>query len=242
MGTGPIPATRKALDRAGWKIGDLDLVEANEAFAAQALAVNKDLGWDVSKVNVNGGAIALGHPIGASGARILVTLMHEMQRRNAKKGLADALRRRRHGRGDVHRACLTEVETVFDLVIMNGGDPMASESENPAAAAAKLGENVAAQLANAANIYGGAFAGSMKAVQDYQTKLLHFFQTNAEANMALAQKLMTTRSPSDYIETVSSHMRERAAAIGDQAKELAALGQEAAKKAMDSLAQPTKNT
>ena len=119
---------------------------------------------------------------------------------------------------------------------------MASESENPAAAAAKLGENVAAQLANAANIYGGAFAGSMKAVQDYQTKLLHFFQANAEANMALAQKLMTTRSPSDYIETVSSHMRERAAAIGDQAKELAALGQEAAKKAMDSLAQPTKST
>ncbi len=88
MGTGPIPASRKALERAGWKIGDLDLIEANEAFAAQALAVNKDLGWDVSKVNVNGGAIALGHPIGASGARILTTLMHEMQRRNAKKGLA----------------------------------------------------------------------------------------------------------------------------------------------------------
>ena len=88
MGTGPIPASRKALERAGWKIGDLDLIEANEAFAAQALAVNKDLGWDVNKVNVNGGAIALGHPIGASGARILVTLLHEMQRRNAKKGLA----------------------------------------------------------------------------------------------------------------------------------------------------------
>jgi len=88
MGTGPIPASRKALERAGWKIGDLDLIEANEAFAAQALAVNKDLGWDVSKVNVNGGAIALGHPIGASGARILVTLLHEMGRRNAKKGLA----------------------------------------------------------------------------------------------------------------------------------------------------------
>ncbi len=88
MGTGPIPASRKALERAGWKIGDLDLIEANEAFAAQALAVNKDLGWDVSKVNVNGGAIALGHPIGASGARILVTLLHEMQRRNARKGLA----------------------------------------------------------------------------------------------------------------------------------------------------------
>src|SRR5208282_5881367 len=88
MGTGPIPAARKALERAGWKIGDLDLIEANEAFAAQALAVNKDLGWDVSKVNVNGGAIALGHPIGASGARILTTLLYEMQRRNAKKGLA----------------------------------------------------------------------------------------------------------------------------------------------------------
>ena len=88
MGTGPIPASRKALERAGWKVGDLDLIEANEAFAAQALAVNKDLGWDVNKVNVNGGAIALGHPIGASGARILVTLLHEMQRRNAKKGIA----------------------------------------------------------------------------------------------------------------------------------------------------------
>jgi acetyl-CoA C-acetyltransferase len=88
MGTGPIPASRKALARAGWKVGDLDLIEANEAFAAQALAVNKDLGWDTAKVNVNGGAIALGHPIGASGARILVTLLHEMQRRDAKKGLA----------------------------------------------------------------------------------------------------------------------------------------------------------
>jgi acetyl-CoA C-acetyltransferase len=88
MGTGPIPASRAALAKAGWKIEDLDLIEANEAFAAQACAVNKDLGWDTSKVNVNGGAIALGHPIGASGARVLVTLLHEMQRRNAKKGLA----------------------------------------------------------------------------------------------------------------------------------------------------------
>ena len=88
MGTGPIPASRKALERAGWKVGDLDLIEANEAFAAQACAVNKDLGWDTSKVNVNGGAIAIGHPIGASGARVLVTLLHEMQKRNAKKGLA----------------------------------------------------------------------------------------------------------------------------------------------------------
>jgi acetyl-CoA C-acetyltransferase len=88
MGTGPIPSTRKALARAGWKADQLDLMEANEAFAAQALAVNKDLGWDTSKVNVNGGAIAIGHPIGASGARVLVTLLHEMGKRDAKKGLA----------------------------------------------------------------------------------------------------------------------------------------------------------
>jgi acetyl-CoA C-acetyltransferase len=88
MGTGPIPASRAALKKAGWKHEDLDLVEANEAFAAQACAVNKDLGWNTDKVNVNGGAIAIGHPIGASGARVLVTLLHEMQKRNAKKGLA----------------------------------------------------------------------------------------------------------------------------------------------------------
>jgi acetyl-CoA C-acetyltransferase len=88
MGTGPIPASRKALEKAGWKISDLDLVEANEAFAAQACAVNKDLGWDTSIVNVNGGAIAIGHPVGASGARILNTLLFEMKRRGAKKGLA----------------------------------------------------------------------------------------------------------------------------------------------------------
>ena len=88
MGTGPIPASRAALKKAGWKKEDLDLVEANEAFAAQACAVNKDLGWDTARVNVNGGAIAIGHPIGASGARVLVTLLYEMQKRNAKKGLA----------------------------------------------------------------------------------------------------------------------------------------------------------
>jgi acetyl-CoA C-acetyltransferase len=88
MGSGPIPASRAALKKAGWSAAELDLIEANEAFAAQACAVNKDLGWDTSKVNVNGGAIALGHPIGASGARVLVTLLHEMQKRNAKKGLA----------------------------------------------------------------------------------------------------------------------------------------------------------
>jgi acetyl-CoA C-acetyltransferase len=88
MGTGPIPSVRKALDKAGWSINDLDLIESNEAFAAQGCAVNKDLCWDTSKVNVNGGAIAIGHPIGASGARILVTLLHQMKRQDAKKGLA----------------------------------------------------------------------------------------------------------------------------------------------------------
>jgi len=88
MGSGPIPASRAALKKAGWKAEDLDLIEANEAFAAQACAVNKDLGWDTAKVNVNGGAIALGHPVGASGARVLVTLLHEMQKRDSKKGLA----------------------------------------------------------------------------------------------------------------------------------------------------------
>ena len=88
MGMGPVPAARKALARAGWKPQDLELLEINEAFAAQACAVHKDMGWDLSRVNVNGGAIALGHPIGASGARILVTLLHEMQRRDAKKGIA----------------------------------------------------------------------------------------------------------------------------------------------------------
>ncbi|MGR7994287.1 MULTISPECIES: acetyl-CoA C-acetyltransferase [unclassified Xanthobacter] len=88
MGTGPIPASKLALEKAGWTTADLDLIEANEAFAAQAIAVNKGVGWDTSKVNVNGGAIAIGHPIGASGTRILVTLLHEMQKRDAKKGLA----------------------------------------------------------------------------------------------------------------------------------------------------------
>ncbi|HVF95570.1 MAG TPA: acetyl-CoA C-acetyltransferase [Sphingomonas sp.] len=88
MGIGPVPATRRALDKAGWTIAELDLIEANEAFAAQALSVGKELGWDPAKVNVNGGAIALGHPIGASGARVLTTLIYEMQKRDAKKGLA----------------------------------------------------------------------------------------------------------------------------------------------------------
>jgi acetyl-CoA C-acetyltransferase len=88
MGIGPVPASKRALEKAGWTIGDLDLIEANEAFAAQALAVGKELGWDADKVNVNGGAIAIGHPIGASGARVLTTLIYEMQKRDAKKGLA----------------------------------------------------------------------------------------------------------------------------------------------------------
>lgn len=88
MGTGPIPASKKALEKAGWSVGDLDVIEANEAFAAQAIGVNKGMGWDTARVNVNGGAIAIGHPIGASGARVLVSLIHEMKRSNAKKGLA----------------------------------------------------------------------------------------------------------------------------------------------------------
>jgi acetyl-CoA C-acetyltransferase len=88
MGTGPIPASTKCLEKAGWSPADLDLIEANEAFAAQAMSVNQDMGWDPSKVNVNGGAIAIGHPIGASGARVLVSLLYEMKRRDAKKGLA----------------------------------------------------------------------------------------------------------------------------------------------------------
>jgi acetyl-CoA C-acetyltransferase len=88
MGTGPIPATQRCLKKADWNVHDLDLIEANEAFAAQAIAVNRELGWDTNKVNVNGGAIALGHPIGASGARVLVTLLYEMKRRDARRGLA----------------------------------------------------------------------------------------------------------------------------------------------------------
>jgi acetyl-CoA C-acetyltransferase len=88
MGIGPVPASKKALEKAGWTLADLDLIEANEAFAAQALAVGKELGWDKDRVNVNGGAIAIGHPIGASGARVLTTLLYEMEKRDAKKGLA----------------------------------------------------------------------------------------------------------------------------------------------------------
>jgi acetyl-CoA C-acetyltransferase len=88
MGMGPVPASTKALQRAGWKAAELDLLEINEAFAAQACAVNNEMGWDTSKINVNGGAIAIGHPIGASGCRILVTLLHEMKRRGARKGIA----------------------------------------------------------------------------------------------------------------------------------------------------------
>src|SRR5207237_6230058 len=88
MGMGPVPASKRALEKAGWKPADLDLMEINEAFAAQACAVNKEMGWDTNKINVNGGAIALGHPIGASGSRVVITLLYEMGRRDAKKGLA----------------------------------------------------------------------------------------------------------------------------------------------------------
>ena len=106
MGVGPIYASRKALNKAGWSIGDLDLVEANEAFAAQACAVNKDMGWDPAIVNVNGGAIAIGHPIGASGCRILNTLLFEMQRRPSEARPGHAVYRRRHGCGYVPRTAL----------------------------------------------------------------------------------------------------------------------------------------
>ncbi len=109
MGTGPIPASRAALKKAGWKHDDLDLVEANEAFAAQACAVNKDLGWDTDKVNVNGGAIAIGHPIGASGARVLTTLLYEMQQAQRQEGPRHALHRRRHGHRDVRGAVICGV-------------------------------------------------------------------------------------------------------------------------------------
>jgi len=88
MGTGPIPASKSALAKAGWTVKDLDLIEANEAFAAQAISVNREMGWDLTKVNVTGGAIALGHPVGASGARVLTTLLYNMQARDAKKGIA----------------------------------------------------------------------------------------------------------------------------------------------------------
>jgi acetyl-CoA C-acetyltransferase len=106
MGTGPIPASRKALEKAGWNVADLDLVEANEAFAAQACAVNKDMGWNPDIVNVNGGAIAIGHPIGASGCAYSCTLLHEMPPRR-QEGPRHAVHRRRHGRCHVRRARLT---------------------------------------------------------------------------------------------------------------------------------------
>ena len=114
------------------------------------------------------------------------------------------------------------------------------DKENPAAAATKMGEAMASQIASAANMYGGAFAGSIKALQEYQAKLLHFVQENTAANLQLTQKVLQPRSPSDFVEFLSTHMRERATAIADQAKELAALGQEAAKKAAESLTTPPK--
>ncbi len=113
---------------------------------------------------------------------------------------------------------------------------MAPHDENRAAVAAKIGETVQAQLANAADLYGGAFSGSFKALQEYQTKLLHLVQENATANMQFAQKMMQPRSPSEFVEFLSTHLRERGSAITDQAKELAALGQEAAKKAAETFA------
>ncbi len=109
-----------------------------------------------------------------------------------------------------------------------------ADNDNPTASAAKIGESVAAQLASAANIYGGAYAGSFKALQDYQAKLMHFVQENAAANISLTQKMLQPRSPSEFVEFLSSSLRERATAIADQAKELAQIGQEAAKKTAES--------
>ena len=125
MGMGPVPASRRCLEKAGWKPADLDLMEINEAFAAQACAVNKEMGWDTSKINVNGGAIALGHPIGASGCRVLVTLLHEMARRDAKKRAGLAVHRRRHGRRPRGRAA------EIDKARKTGSDPK-TRSENMA--------------------------------------------------------------------------------------------------------------
>jgi len=113
-----------------------------------------------------------------------------------------------------------------------------ADNENPTSAAAKMGETMAAQMASAAGLYGGAFANSFKALQEYQTKLMHLVQENATANMHFAQQMMQPRSPSDFVEFMSTHLRERAAAVTDQAKELAALGQEAAKKAAEAFTAP----
>ncbi len=116
-----------------------------------------------------------------------------------------------------------------------------AKSDNPAEAVVQMGEDAATRLQSAANAYSGAFGASFKAAQDYQTKLMQVFQANAEANMQLAQKLMQTRTPSDFVEAVSSHMRERASALGEQAKELATLAQEASRKAIESIATPPKS-
>jgi len=113
-----------------------------------------------------------------------------------------------------------------------------TDKDTPASTATKLGETIASQFANAAGIYGGAFAGTFKALQEYQAKLLHFVQENAAANIQLTQKMLQPRSPSEFVEFMSTHLRERATAIGEQAKELAVLGQEAAKKAAESFTQP----
>jgi len=113
-----------------------------------------------------------------------------------------------------------------------------ADQETPASTATKLGETIASQFANAAGIYGGAFAGTFKALQEYQAKLLHFVQENAAANIQLTQKMLQPRTPSEFVEFMSTHLRERATAIGEQAKELAVLGQEAAKKAAESFTHP----
>ncbi len=209
MGTGPIPASRKALERAGWKIGDLDLIEANEAFAAQACAVNKELGWDT----VQGQRQRRRDRAWPPDRRLGRAHPDDPPLRDAEARRQERprhpLRRRRHGRGDVRRALSAQSWALAILQPQKRSIGMA-DNENPAAAASKMGEAVASQFANAASVYGGAFAGSFKALQEYQPKLLHLVQENATANMQFAQKLMQPRSPSEFVEFLSTHMRERA--------------------------------
>ena len=161
MGSGPIPASRMALKKAGWSADSLDLIEANEAFAAQACAVNKDLGWDVQRVNVNGGAIALGHPIGASGARVLVTLLHEMQRRNVQQGPRHLVHRRRDGDRDVRRARLES------NLKANGRNTWRGWRWSPAGRAASAGR-FRWRLKNAGYRVAANYAGNDQAAQQFK--------------------------------------------------------------------------
>ena len=171
MGMGPVPASKRCLSRAGWEPKDLDLMEINEAFAAQAIAVNRQMGWDTKKVNVNGGAIALGHPIGASGARILVTLLHEMQKRDAKQRPRLAVHRRRHGRrarsGTLERKAMRSIEAEDVDARRTGRRDRASRScrascSCPAAWAASAARSAAASGGAGHTVVAGCLPGYEK--------------------------------------------------------------------------------